>query len=323
MHNYCIVNPTSKKNRNRQSAISGQLKGLANDRYFETGKVEELDDLLAQFNFAPHDLLIISGGDGTFHAVLSALLRRLNTGSEPVPRIALIPTGSTNLSALDIHGRISPEQALSKLQMLVKSAPCDWPTLSRRLIRVQTDANATDQFGFSFGIGAIAKGVQYFQSHTRNISDYQELGAGLASLRVLFGLLTKEASFSQGVPIKVSIEDGPAREFNCMLIIASTLERMILGLRYHWSQGNQPIGYVEFSDEAPRLIPALLGIVSGKIPDWMEASDHYNSYRFNQAYLDFSGDFMLDGEIMTAPEGIRLSGSRALDFVTLTNKAAL
>lgn len=320
MRIYCIANPASGPGAERHAIAATRLKALAKHGYFETQATAQLDGVLAQLAFTKHDLLIISGGDGTSHAVLSVLLRQADANTAmALPAIVLLPSGSTNLSALDIHGRINLQQALTALQHSLALDPAGWVRLERSLIRVHTGAGQPDQFGCAFGLGAIVDGVRYFRLQVQKMHLKQEWAAGLAALRTVFAMLRPESSFVRQLPVQISLNGGATRALDCTLVLASTLDRTILGLHYHWGMGDSPIRYLEMSEKPPKLLRTLLNIVRGRVPDWVKASDRYHSCRLHRARLHFAGDFMLDGEIMTAPNGVQLSSSRPLQFIKLTH----
>ena len=317
MRIHCIVNPASGRSRKYRPIHKAKLQALVRDNYHETSSVEELNHLLSQLNLTADDLLIISGGDGTFHAVLTALLHYLAAqSSSSIPTIALLPTGSTNLSALDLHGRITLNKALTYLQSTLATASQNWPLIVRRLICVQADEQP-NQFGFIFGIGLTAKGVQYFQDRTKALGSRQEWGAVLAIARVVFALLRRDPDFIAPAQGQVVFDSQPARPLNCTLAIASTLERAVLRLHYHWSKDDAPIHYTEIGTHPPRLIRSLIGIMLNKIPQWLATSGQYHSHSFAQAHFQFTGDFILDGELMAATKSISLSSSPPIKFLRL------
>lgn len=316
MRIHCIVNPASGRSRTYKPTHKTKLQALAQDNYHETSSVEELNHLLGQLSLTANDLLIISGGDGTSHAALTALLHLAGQNPSSIPIVALLPAGSTNLSALDLHGSITLDKALTYLQSTLATASQNWPLARRHLICVQVDEQPS-QFGFIFGIGLVSKGVQYFQDRTKAFGSKQEWGAALAIVRAVFALHRREPGFIAPSQGQVIFDNQPSRHLNCTLAIASTLERAVWRLHYHWSKDDAPIHYTEIGTHPPRLIRSLIGIVLNKIPPWLATSDQYRSHSFTQAHFQFTGDFILDGELMTAAKSISLSNSQPIRFLRL------
>lgn len=318
MRVFCINNPAS--GRGCPNAITTKLKALADEHYQETQAISELQPLLEKWQMGEHDLLIISGGDGTFHSVLSVLLNQTATQDKfKIPILALIPAGTTNLSALDLHGRINANTALHRLDYRLHQDPINWPIVHRSLIRVQLGDSRPDQFGFVFGIGAIAQGVVYFRQKTKRLKAGQEWGALLAAIRTGLGLISKERGFIQPLQIRRALDDKPDRAFNCSLALASTLERTLFRLRYHWGKQTGPIRYIEFSENPPKLLRTLFGLFRGKMPPWVQTSEHYYSDCFKRMHLNFSGCFILDGEVMqTSAAALILSASQPVQLLQLS-----
>ena len=65
-------------------------------------------------------MLVINGGDGTVQAALTELYNGGHFGNEPPP-VAVLPSGRTNLIALDLGAQGDPIAALEKLLEIAQS----------------------------------------------------------------------------------------------------------------------------------------------------------------------------------------------------------
>ena len=64
-------------------------------------------------------MLVINGGDGTVQAALTELHNGGHFGDQPPP-VAVLPSGKTNLIALDLGARGDPVAALERLIALAQ-----------------------------------------------------------------------------------------------------------------------------------------------------------------------------------------------------------
>ena len=67
-------------------------------------------------------VLAINGGDGTVQAALTELYNGGHFGDAPPP-VAVLPSGKTNLIALDLGARGDPIEALERLIELARTRP--------------------------------------------------------------------------------------------------------------------------------------------------------------------------------------------------------
>ena len=67
-------------------------------------------------------VLVINGGDGTVQAALTEIYNGGHFGDAPPP-VAVLPSGKTNLIALDLGARGDPIEALERLIELAQDRP--------------------------------------------------------------------------------------------------------------------------------------------------------------------------------------------------------
>ena len=84
-------------------------------------------------------VLAINGGDGTVQAVLTEIHNGAHFGDEPPP-VAVLPSGKTNLIALDLGARGDPIEALERLIEVAQADLAPY-TVARELIALRHSDN--------------------------------------------------------------------------------------------------------------------------------------------------------------------------------------
>ena len=123
-----IFNPLSGRIRKRKDAIRRALTEIPGATCREVTNAHEINASVEAFIDAGVDLLVIVGGDGTVQGVLCHLFATQPLSSWPV--LAVVPGGTTNMTALDLGILGDPESVLQKLRDCLTEAgtSCITPT---------------------------------------------------------------------------------------------------------------------------------------------------------------------------------------------------
>jgi diacylglycerol kinase family enzyme len=159
-----ITNPLSRQNQRHperlrqlsellgESGVLAQPKGLV-----------ALDEVALRFRAQAIDVLCINGGDGTLHRVLTAMKHAY--GDTPLPRIAVLPSGTMNIIANSIGIRGSASSILRQVMRAQHSREA-LQTTPRSLLKVAVEGHR-DHYGFLFGNGIIAGFLEaYYEGGT-------------------------------------------------------------------------------------------------------------------------------------------------------------
>jgi len=235
--------------------------------------------------------------------------------------IALLPAGSTNMSALDINISRGWQRCLDRfLGHIDTSEPL--PIRSRGLIDVR-DGDSM-RAGFFVGSGAIVRGIEYCNNVLwAGGAARQERTAGLAMLRTIWGVLRKTPPFDQIEALSVLanaknqavIEHHP--EAGALLFASSTLKRLLVGVRPFWGAEDEPLPYVLVDRDAKlfRNLPGLLGVPGFKRP--VEGRG-FHSHNCASLVLRVDSAYAIDGELFLPQENkLELSVSESLRFLEL------
>ncbi len=200
-----ILNPLGGKNL-REAPF---LLALANHVGLEVKVARNFKEITrATREFLPaKKLLLVSGGDGTVSAVLTASLQ---AGSPP--RVVVLPGGTTNLIAWDVS---RPRGQLKIFERFLKKLP---PKIKKRRVLRILPANLYCMF---CGAGLLAEGVRLYNKRRQE--------KGLRGLRnalpVTFWTFIKGLRATDDLPVLTGVERRAAT------VMLTTLEKVFLPVK--------------------------------------------------------------------------------------------
>lgn len=279
-----VRNPKSHGNRIRPP-------GPAPDdvRLVEPIGRQALLDALNDFARDGLDLLVIDGGDGTVRDVISLLP---HTFGEATPLLAVLPSGKTNVLAIDLGTSEgwSLDDALS-------AARQESPTIkSRPPLRVSWADEKPCLQGFFFGVGAPVKATNLAQ-RVHKVGFFHNVAVAMtiatAALGVLFGGSRDE--WREGVAARLILDGEAQAEGARFAVIATALKRLPFGLK-PFGAPREGLKLLDVDAPPRRLHKALPLVLSGKVVPALEGLGYR---RRDPLAVNLSGGapFVLDGEV--------------------------
>ena len=296
-----ISNPTSGTNRRRWARIERRLAGYPRLAHHVTRTPEEAAALVPRLVAQAPDVVVINGGDGTIAATLGLILA--HWGTARLPLIVVLPGGTANMTAGDIGVASAHWKAMRHfLRWLDRGAPLTGEIRPRHIMRVEGAADGQVRHGMFLGTGAIMQATDYAHQkvHSRGLSG--EISLGLILVRALWGLFRHDPHFYRPTEVRISLTDpaGPTvtRDPAPMLIlVASTLERLFLGIRPFWAPRRAAIGLTTIKGGARHFGRAILSLLRGRPNRHVTPENGYDSFRSDRIELRFDGALNLDGEL--------------------------
>lgn len=308
-----LLNPHSGRNKRHLSSLRTIAASMPGALLQEVSTPREMEEALRLWQLTPLDLLVIMGGDGTLQATLTILM--LDHASS-LPRLLVVPGGTTNMSAADIGARLKPVAALQALRAWLHGNGKSPRTMDRAVLRVDGEARLGPQFGMFFGVGAVVSGVRYFHQQIRPTGVRGSLGPALALGRLLLSLLrNKPHPLLPAMPAHLGTELANWQN-DWLLVLASTLDRLLVGSRPYWGKETGPVHVTAVINRPLRLFRVLPLLLAGRGASVAREQDGYISHNLNSLSLTGVTDFILDGELFQAHEPIRVSATAPLSFLT-------
>ena len=294
-----ISNPHSGRNRKQLDAIDRIVADYPNVHHRTTQDADEIPTVLAEFASRSIDILAINGGDGTIARILTELL--VQRPFPDLPRLALLPGGTTNMNAGDVGLHGSLVKAVRRLCEWGSGAQTSFETLQRPILRVTGGNGQAAVCGMAFGAGAITRGVEYSNTSIKRQGIIGALRPGLALFRTFWGIARRDHSFLRPVPISVQRNDNPAGPTrDTLLIVVSSLERLILGMRPYWGEEVAPLHATLVLDPANRFLRNVPALLRGRPNRHMTEANGYYSHNADQIRLIMDDMWTLDGELYQA-----------------------
>ena len=310
-----IVNPRSGKGSGKGDALAAKLTGDSRISLHVLERFEHLEDILAQMAHEQVTDLFISSGDGTIQEILTLLAERQPFPA--MPRIGLLPHGTTNLSANDLgftHRSLDAEASFL-------CDPVPRQLVTRNTIRCLNPGDGKLRHGMFVGTGAVSVATQYCQ----RAFNEQGVRGQWAVAKTLLTAVGKylfsgpdagdEARFDRPYAISVSAAGRRLAEGTQLLQMSTTLDTLLLRCHPFWGGKTAPIRTTVIPYPVPSVLRWMLPIMYG-------GENHAaptGAVSFCSDALDVASDvmFVIDGEFFPAPrnEPLRMETGPLFTFV--------
>ncbi|MEE9493648.1 MAG: diacylglycerol kinase family protein [Gammaproteobacteria bacterium] len=310
-----MTNPNSGANKTQLQKINRLVDRQPHIRHYITRSAGEIPEVLATLHEDGTNTLAINGGDGTTAAVFTSLLQgRL---FDRLPNIVLLPGGTTNMNVGDIGIRGKLTKGIQRL------CDPDFKHRARRVARpvlsIQQGAGLPTINGMFFGAGAIIQGIEFCHDsvHSRGVGS--EVGPGIAMLRTIWGIIKNDPLYANPVPMKIAYS-SQADPVVCetLLLLCSTLERLLLGMRPYWGKEDGAIYSTLIKTQPDQFLRSLPFLLTGKPTQRLKQSDSYHSKKTQSIEIHMNSRYTLDGEIYATNDTtgpITVSATEPLSFL--------
>ena len=317
-----LSNPKSSGNIAKLSRIREYCSDHPDIFHYEVEHASQIGEALKVIARVRPKVLVINGGDGTVQVTLTELYNGGHFGDAPPP-VAVLPSGKTNLIALDLGARGDPIETLERLIELARTDLSNF-TVARELIALRRPGTLGEDrpvIGMFLGGAALAETMLYCREKIYPLGLPNGVAHVLAAIAGMVKLISRtKASFlpPDTNPLSLSLSDQVhpiTGRFS--LLMVTTLERVLLSM----DLGGRRQGSLKLLavDERPgSVLAAFAASVSGKLGRSKVRGVHYEEA--DEITIEGeSSNVILDGETFRAELGrpIHLAPAQPLSFVKL------
>jgi hypothetical protein len=265
-------------------------------------------------------VLVINGGDGTVQATLTELYNGGHFDDEPPP-VAVLPSGKTNLIALDLGARGDPIQTLEQLIALARTDELEKYTVPRELLALRRRGTEDRPvIGMFLGGAGLADTMLYCRHKIYPLGLPNSISHGLTAIAFIARLLLKVKTSFLPPPAGQTHVDMPMRariSGRFAFLAVTTLEKLLLSTSIG---GDSPgrLKVVAIEESAGTILRALAAAMTGGYKGKKMRGIHYEEV--DEVSIEGeSSHLILDGETFRAEPGnpIHLMPANPLSFVKL------
>ena len=288
--------------------------------HYEVEKAHQVGAALKTIARINPKMLVINGGDGTVQAALTELHNGGHFGNRPPP-VAVLPSGKTNLIAMDLGAHGDPVASLEKL-LAIAQEDLALHTVAREMIALRCGSGEQlPVIGMFLGGAGLADTILYCRHKIYPLGLPNGLSHGITALALLARLFLRlKASFlpPHPRPLRVSLRSSTEQlTGRFSLLVVTTLDKLLLSGDV---RGPRPglLKLLAVEERPASLLRAFFASVSGKLGKGKLRGVHFES----ADEISIEGDdssVILDGETFRAQAGspILLSPAQPLSFVRL------
>ena len=287
--------------------------------HYEVEKADQIGAALKTIARVNPKMLVINGGDGTVQVALTELHNGGYFGDRPPP-VAVLPSGKTNLIAMDLGAHGDPIAALEKL-LEIAQADLAPHIVARELIALRCGAGQqTPVIGMFLGGAGLADTILYCRHKIYPLGLPNGLSHGLTALALLSRLFLRlKASFlpPHPRPLQVSVSNHERLSGRFSLLAVTTLEKMLLSGEIGGDRRGA-LKLIAIEERAGSVLRAFFASLSGKLGHSKVRGVHFEET--DEISIEGEGSsVILDGETFKAEIGrpILLKTAQPLSFVRL------
>jgi len=287
--------------------------------HYEVEHADQIGEALRTISRVQPKLLVINGGDGTVQAALTELHNGGHFG-ETTPPVAVLPSGKTNLIALDLGVEGDPIAALEKLIELARSDFSEH-IVARELIALRCGLNQDKPvIGMFLGGAGLADTMIYCRQKIYPLGLPNGISHILTALALLMKLLLRlKASFlpPDPAPLSVRLQRHEPLSGRFTVLVVTTLEKLLLSSDLSGS-GAGRLKLLAVEEGPGSLVRAFIASLAGKLSGTKLQGVHFEET--DEISIEGeSSSVILDGETFQAELGrpIVLRPAQPLSFVRL------
>jgi diacylglycerol kinase family enzyme len=293
-----LINTQSGRNRSGTQALDGLLASRADIAVVRPAAPDATAASLASLAREGVNVLGVCGGDGTVQQVLNVILSPASPFAA-VPVLAILPGGTTNMIAHDLNEGTRPAAVLEKVLKHLDDGTLPTRLASRPIIRLSGGDAVTPAYGLFFGAAGIYDATISNRGSVDRLGIRDGFGPGLRIVAILLKVATGRDPFPP-TPIQITVDGQLYGDKPAIVVLASTMSRLSMGLRPFWGGGKGGIRVTLVFEASRSILRAVWLALRGRPHPLLTPANGYDSLNADRVELAFDGGCVLDGESFKA-----------------------
>ncbi|HXG81465.1 MAG TPA: acylglycerol kinase family protein [Sphingomicrobium sp.] len=314
-----ISNPKSTGNLAQLPRIRAFCADHPDIFHYEVERADQIGEAIRTIARIEPAVLAINGGDGTVQAVLTELHNGAHFGDR-APPVAVLPSGKTNLIALDLGAEGDPVEALERLLEIARAdlAP---HLVARELIALSGgETGIKPVIGMFLGGAGLADIMLYCRERVYPLGLPNSISHFITAVAVILRQVFRlRASFlpPEPAPLSVSVRQRGPISGRFAFLFVTTLDKLLMSSEFG-SSGKGVLKFVAVEQKPVSLLRAFGASLFGKLGRTKLDGVHFEETD-EIAIEGESSQVILDGETFRAGPGkpILLRPAQPLSFVRI------
>jgi len=220
--------------------------------------------------------------------------------------LCLLPHGTTNMTAADLGFGIKSLQGQADFIIAAGAGAAPKDVRSRPTVKVANPADAMVRHGMFLGTGAAWQGTRFCQTdvHDKGLKGSWATFATLATALVKAAFVPANPNdlsrIDRPYEMAISANDSTVADGGQLMYLATTLQKLILGVRPFWGGADGPMRSTLIPYPPPNVfrwsLPLMRGGEDRRVPDGCV------SFCADEVLIETRCPFVIDGEFFDPPE---------------------
>ena len=286
--------------------------------HYEVEQAGQIGEAMRTIARVKPKLLVINGGDGTVQAALTEIYNNEHFGDEPPP-VAVLPSGKTNLIAIDLGAQGDPIAALERL-LEIAQADLSPHLVARELIALRCGVGEQRPvIGMFLGGAGLADIMLYCREKIYPLGLPNGVSHTITALALLARMFLRlKGGFlpPSPAPLQVSWRNSERISGRFSLLAVTTLDKLLLSGELANRTGGS-LRMVAIEERPSSVLSAFIASLRGKLGRSKLSGVHYEES--DEFSIEGDSKVILDGETFRSHVGspIFLKPAQPLSFVHL------
>ncbi len=314
-----LVNPKAGKKSGYGLELAQLLEGQEDVEVKIIERFEALSAMMDDFAAREIDILFISSGDGTVQAIQSDIAERGKFVRQP--QLCLLPHGTTNMTAADLGFGIKDIAGQADFIIAAGAGKKPDDVRVRPTVKVANPADGMVRHGMFLGTGAAWQGTVFCQTDVHKTglkgswATFATLATALAKAAFLPANPDDPSRIDRPYEMAVKADGMPVAEGGQLMFLATTLQKLILGVKPFWGGASGPMRSSIIPYPPPNVfrwsLPLMRGGEDRRVPEGAL------SFCADEILIETKCPFVIDGEFFDPPtdEPLRITVGPEFSYV--------